>query len=102
MPSYDLETKIFSLGSEQDPDVQEAMTFRNWLANTNQIKPGTFIVLGENDGNMTESFVIGDCTPYMQPSNNDGCMGWDDSHPRFDEWVLEVHIPEIVYSKPRF
>lgn len=98
---HELITKIYINDCEQSPELVDAMTFRDWLSE-NKLLPGMFIVLGDENGNMTESFIIGDCTMYMQPSNNDGGIGWDDSHPRFDHWVLEVHEPQLVYSKPCF
>lgn len=63
-----------------------------------RLKPGLLIFLvnrkslGDKfvhiDG---ETIVVGNCTPYIQPSEHDGGIGWDFNHPRMEKIVTEVH-----------
>mgnify|MGYP001374648492 CR=1 FL=1 len=50
----------------------------------------------DNDGNEQvinrEELWIGDCTTYIQPTVDDGEIGWDWNHPRCQKFVLEVRM----------
>lgn len=60
-----------------------------------RLEPGQRILIGDvSDSGVssnTESFWIGDATPYHKPSTNDGEIGWLYSDPMMSKMVLEVH-----------
>lgn len=65
-----------------------------------EFAPGTLIFLYNadlpSDGHTEyESFYVGECTPFHEPSNNDGGFGWDDNHPRYSKFVGEVYLPKF-------
>lgn len=63
-----------------------------------RFKAGQNILIGEvgKDGTTfnTESFWIGDATPFHGPSTNDGGIGWNWNVPIMNKFVLEIHTYE--------
>lgn len=39
------------------------------------LQPGQTLFI--TDGNSTETLFVGNCTSYIQPTNNNGGIGWD-------------------------
>ena len=67
-----------------------SQTFADFLDNEFKLNPGTFIQLKSTDGNETRySFWVGDCTPFHEPSDNDGGFGWDDWVDDYGDWIVE-------------
>ncbi len=73
-------------------------TFKDWFDDpTTDLKPGTKIVLKSPEeltedeykthGEETYSFWVGDATPYQQPSDNDGEIGWDYDF-EYNDWII--------------
>lgn len=46
----------------------------------------------ENDSGTTRSFWVGDCTPYHEPSDNDGGFGWDYYLEEYGDWNVVAAI----------
>jgi hypothetical protein len=66
----------------------EVITFRQ-LVEKGLLKPGQRIqLMGANAS--VETIIVGNCTPYHQPTVNDAGVGWRSSHPRMDLMVLQV------------
>ena len=89
-------TTVFEEYNGEDRKEVKAMTFREFLENY-ELKPGMRLILVVliREGNIEiassyETFLVGDCTPYIQPTTNDGSIGWCYNHPRMDKWVAEV------------
>lgn len=78
---------------------EKALTLEEYVK-IGRLVPGQYLSLGEvktdRDGREyhtnSEGFWVGDCTPYHQPSNSDGEIGWDYDAPIMKKIVLEVHI----------
>ena len=85
---------------------EKGLTLREYFELDRELKPGMLFCLinTPNDaGGHTsyEDFYIGDCTPYMEPSENDGGLGWDYDNPRMDKIINEIYMPHFT-SRPNF
>ena len=83
---------------------EKAITLREYFDLGKENESGTLIYLTDifsTNKEGDESFYIGDCTQYHEPSENDGGFGWDYDHPRFNKIVSQVYLPNRQ-SSPRF
>ena len=55
------------------------------------LTPGMKITIKDNNGRI-HSFWVGDCTPYHEPSDNDGGFGWDDYLEEYGDWNVVTAI----------
>jgi hypothetical protein len=78
---------------------EKQLTLREYFELGRNLVPGMLFYLNHEDG-FTESFLVGDCTPFQEPSDNDGGIGWNMSDPRMDMTITEIHIV-CENSKPR-
>lgn len=77
---------------------EKALTLEEYVK-MGRLEPGQYIHLAEvkadSDGREchtnSEGFWVGDCTPYHQPSDSDGEIGWDYNVPTMKKIVLEIH-----------
>lgn len=102
-----MEKTIFYTYSKDEQFVraEKRITLKEYFELGKEFTPGTFISLVSPKDTLGghgehESFYIGDCTPYMQPTTNDGGVGWNLEDPRFDMYVNEVFLPTYT-SRPR-
>lgn len=63
-----------------------------------KLKPGQKLLIGEIKekysielSSDTEIIWIGHATPFHEPSENDGEIGWNYDNPRMSKFVLEVY-----------
>lgn len=76
------------------------VTLRKWVM-MGRLKSGQKLLIGniEEHGGRDEgelhthtlSFWVGDCTPHIQRTTNDGGIGWDYNDPQMKKFVLEVY-----------
>ncbi len=70
--------------------ILNSQTFADFLDNEFKFTPGNFIQLKSTDGNEPRySFWVGDCTPFHEPSDNDGGFRWDDFFDEYGDRVVE-------------
>jgi hypothetical protein len=82
-------TKFFNNGNLIRSEKQMSVADMIRLA---RLQPGMKLIISTT-GNMLEKLWIGDATPYMAPSTNDGGIGWL-SRDWEDVIVTEVHTYE--------
>ena len=78
---------------------EKQLTLREYFQLDRDLVPGMLFYLDHEDG-ASESFLIGDCTPFQEPSSSDGGFGWNMNDPRMDMSIVEIHIV-CEGSKPR-
>ena len=69
------------------------MTLLQWVE-TGNLNPGQCLLIGDMKGDYTshrETIWIGHATPYIQPTENDGGIGWDYDDPMMKKYLLEVY-----------
>jgi hypothetical protein len=93
MTKTKIKTNIFHKG--EFVRSEGLVTLSEWISN-DRLEPGQHISvsdINEKEGSMFnhESFYVGNCTPYMMPSNNDGGIGWDFDDPMMEKYVTEVN-----------
>jgi hypothetical protein len=73
--------------------------FSDWIKN-GRVEVGQSISLSDVDfdeGSMINhekllyTIVVGNCTPYHQPTDNDAGIGWDFDDPMMEKYVTEVN-----------
>lgn len=69
------------------------MTLREYVE-LGRLKVGHLLILHNlKDGNFNCSYriFIGDATPYIMPTDNDGGIGWDLSDPQMKDQIVEIY-----------
>lgn len=81
---------------------EKPITLKEYIELNREFKPGMHFTLVERNFNTEgkpethngwESFYVGNCTPYLNPTTNDGGIGWDMNHPRMAKYISEIHMP---------
>ena len=78
---------------------EKQLTLREYIHLGRDLVSGMLFYLTHESG-ASESFLVGDCTPFQEPSSSDGCIGWNMNDPRMDMSIVEIHIV-CEGSKPR-
>ena len=83
-------------------EIREKVCTLKEFIEVDRLKAGHFIFIGEvivNDNleitKNTQSFWVGDCTPFCGPSAKTGFQ-WDLNAPFMKKFVLEIHIYRLV------
>lgn len=71
---------------------EELITLENWVK-FNRIEPGQKLKLWwkEKEYWKTEIIWVGNCTPYIQPTENDGVIDWNFNSDICKRYIIEVH-----------
>jgi len=75
--------------------IEKLITLGEWVE-FERLQVGQKILLGEVDpatgiSKNRRTIFVGDCTPYTQPTTNDGGIGWSYDSDICKLYVLEVH-----------
>lgn len=87
---------LYNRGEDRLVRSEKVCTLEEFIS-MNRLAPGQILLIADLEvGNNTishknsETIIVGNCTPYHEPSTSDGGIGWNNNHSRMKKYVIEV------------